>query len=187
MSVLFASCDNVLMATVHWKVSHIVYLFLFLFTCQISYNAWLPMSLSLPENLLTLRAQNASIISIQSVSQNDLVEILLDDNALDPALQSQSLSTLPLSLQVFSCQRCGLQLEAAMVFRALGGPGSRLTLVSLAMNNIIGTLPTSCFAWTALEELGANGAQVSTPTWPLTLQMLDLSGNKGCQFNTKIR
>jgi hypothetical protein len=116
------------------------------------------------------------------VDRKDLVELLLDDNALDPALQTQTFVTLPRSLQIFSCQRCGLQLDVAMIFRALGGPGSRVAVVGLAMNEIMGTLPSSCFAWTALEELGAsNAVQLSTPTWPLTLQLLDLSGNRGCQ------
>jgi hypothetical protein len=140
------------------------------------------MAFTLPLNLLTLRAQNASITSLVPVDRKDLVELLLDDNALDPALQTQTFVTLPRSLQIFSCQRCGLQLDVAMIFRALGGPGSRVAVVGLAMNEIMGTLPSSCFAWTALEELGAsNAVQLSTPTWPLTLQLLDLSGNRGCQ------
>jgi hypothetical protein len=54
-------------------------------------------------------------------------------------------------------------------------------------NQLVGTLPASCFTWTALEEQGnmpdrnvvptGNVLLDTTPTWPQTLVLLDLSNN----------
>jgi len=94
-----------------------------------------------------------------------------------------------LFLQTISCSHCNLQLSTTRAFRRLAGPGTQIVLVSLADNALFGSLPSSCFTWTAVEEQGnrpnhdgvPTGSTLldTTPTWPQTLALLDVSNNPG--------
>ena len=86
---------------------------------QISDVAWAPMSLRIPDNLESIRARNASVAAVSPIDDSALgtlmiTTLVLDDNALVPALQGSSVTamvTLMGLLQVLSCERCGLQAE----------------------------------------------------------------------------
>jgi len=88
---------------------------------QISDVAWAPMALRIPIWMLSLRARNASVVSVSDVSgggQRVLTTLVLDDNALAPSQQDFSIGsilTLTDTLQVFSCERCGLRVGVAQL------------------------------------------------------------------------
>lgn len=77
------------------------------------------MSLRIPENMEELRARNASVAALTPIDDSTigtivLTTLVLDDNALAPALQGSSVAALVSlmgMLQVLSCERCGLQAE----------------------------------------------------------------------------
>ena len=79
------------------------------------------MALRIPIWLLSLRARNASVVSVSDISgggQRVLTTLVLDDNELAPAQQDFSIGsilTLTDTLQVFSCERCGLQVGVAQL------------------------------------------------------------------------
>ena len=91
---------------------------------QISDVAWAPLSLIIPLGLVSLRARNASVVSVAETVLDGtyaLATLVLDDNALAPHQQDYSLLhvlRLTTTLQVFSCQRCGLQLDVETIVRA---------------------------------------------------------------------
>ena len=77
------------------------------------------MSLRIPLGLVSLRARNASVVSVAETSADDayaLATLVLDDNALAPSRQAasfRSVMALEDTLRVLSCQRCGLQIDVA--------------------------------------------------------------------------
>jgi hypothetical protein len=81
------------------------------------------MALRIPVNLVSLRAQNAAVVSVADISVEGtyaLTTLVLDDNALAPLQQAFSIGNilmLAATLQVFSCQRCGLQLDVELIIR----------------------------------------------------------------------
>ena len=83
--------------------------------------AWLPMKLRIPFELVTLRARNASVVTVADTAGTGtyaLTTLVLDDNALAPDQQVQLLGSILLltdTLQVFSCQRCGLRVGVAQL------------------------------------------------------------------------
>jgi len=83
--------------------------------------AWLPMKLPIPFELVSLRARNASVVTVADTAGTGtyaLTTLVLDDNALAPDEQVQSLGSILLltdTLQVFSCQRCGLRVGVAQL------------------------------------------------------------------------
>jgi len=81
----------------------------------------MPMKLPIPFGLVTLRARNASVVTVADTAGTGayaLTTLVLDDNALAPDQQTQSLGSILLlsdTLQVFSCQRCGLRVGVAQL------------------------------------------------------------------------
>ena len=79
------------------------------------------MLLRIPHYLVTLRARNASVVAVADTAGGGayaLTTLVLDDNALAPAQQAFSLGYILMlteTLQVFSCQRCGLQVEVSQL------------------------------------------------------------------------
>jgi hypothetical protein len=77
------------------------------------------MSLSIPFGLVSLRARNASVVSVAETSAHDayaLATLVLDDNSFEPSRQAASFGSvmaLEDTLRVLSCQRCGLQIDVA--------------------------------------------------------------------------
>lgn len=90
---------------------------------QISDVAWAPMSLRIPLGIVSLRARNASVVSVAATSMKNtyaLTTLVLDDNALASLQQARSVDfalSLTATLQVFSCQRCGLQLGVELIIQ----------------------------------------------------------------------
>ena len=91
------------------------------------------MKLRIPFGLATLRARNASVVAVADTAGTAtfaLATLVLDDNALAPEHQSESLVSILLlkdTLQMFSCQRCGLRVSVAQLI-----PGtSSLTVTAL--------------------------------------------------------
>jgi len=88
---------------------------------QISDVAWAPLTLRIPHWLVSLRARNASVVAVADTSGGGnyaLTTLVLDDNALAPAQQAFSLGYILMlteTLQVFSCQHCGLQVDVAQL------------------------------------------------------------------------
>lgn len=88
---------------------------------QISDVAWAPLTLRIPQGLVSLRARNASVVAVADTAGDGsfaLTALVLDDNALSPFEQSSSLGSilrLTETLQVFSCQRCGLQVDVSQL------------------------------------------------------------------------
>lgn len=90
---------------------------------QISDNDWLPLTLRIRAGWTVLRARNASVVMVAPVSSVfieliTLTTLVLDDNPLALPDQSASIASvldLTLTLQVFSCQRCGLQVDVEML------------------------------------------------------------------------
>jgi hypothetical protein len=88
---------------------------------QISDVAWAPMSLFIPLGLVSLRARNASVVSVAETTTGAvyaLSAIALDDNALAPATQVDSIAylmALAATVRVLSCQRCGLVVDVAQL------------------------------------------------------------------------
>ena len=83
--------------------------------------AWAPLTLRIPHGLVSLRARNAAVVAIADTSGGGayaLTTLVLDDNALAPAQQSFSLGYILMlteTLQVFSCQRCGLRVDVGLL------------------------------------------------------------------------
>ena len=81
------------------------------------------MALRIPVNLVSLRVRNASVVAVADISVEGtyaLTTLVLDDNALAPLQQAFSIGyilMLAATLQVFSCQRCGLQLGMELLIR----------------------------------------------------------------------
>jgi len=76
------------------------------------------MLLRIPHYLVTLRARNASVVAVARTRRCALTTLVLDDNELMPSQQSASLGYILMlteTLQVFSCQRCGLQVEVSQL------------------------------------------------------------------------
>ena len=77
------------------------------------------MSLRIPFGLVSLRARNASVVSVAETSADDtyaLATLVLDDNSFEPSRQAasfRSVMALEDTLRVLSCQRCGLQIDVA--------------------------------------------------------------------------
>ena len=93
---------------------------------QISDVAWAPLALRIPIWLLSLRARNASVVSVARAGSSvnyALTTLVLDDNALALDWQQSSIGeilSLADTLQVLSCERCGLQLGVTQLIPVTG-------------------------------------------------------------------
>jgi hypothetical protein len=120
---------------------------------QISDIAWSPMSLRIPLSLASLRARNASVVAVTRTLRCVLTTLVLDDNALAPEQQATSFENILFladTLQVLSCQRCGLQLSVTQLIPATGTM-VRIVLQELHVAQVGRTLGT-CHACAAAGD-----------------------------------
>lgn len=87
--------------------------------------AWAPLALRIPPGLASLRARNASVVSVARAASGNyaLTTLVLDDNALALDWQQSSIGEILFltdTLQVFSCERCGLQLGVTQLIPVTG-------------------------------------------------------------------
>lgn len=82
------------------------------------------MALSIPGGLVSLRALNASVVAVGAINglpPYDIDVLVLDDNALDPQMQAESVTSLmafATTMRVLSCQRCGLEVDVSQLIPA---------------------------------------------------------------------
>ena len=101
--------------------------------------AWAPQTLRIPLGLVSLRARNASVVSVAEPNADAsyaLATLVLDDNSLAPLQQASSyisVLTSAVMLRVLSCQRCGLQLDVdVIIWEGLGSFVNSLQELHLA-------------------------------------------------------